>query len=111
MSVPDLNDMADTVLLHVEQLRSYLDSNRTCGLIGPQPELFTRRQDLVLAVIPPMLDLRAEPDRKKAAKERARRKKGIIPEPGPPLPDGSWSLESQILAKPSQRAAITNSFR
>ena len=42
MYVSDLSDIADTVLLHVEQLRSYLDSNRTCGLIGPQRELFAR---------------------------------------------------------------------
>ena len=99
MSVPDLSDMVDTVLLHVEQLRSYLASYLTCGLIGPQPELFTRQQDLVLAVILPLSGLRADLDRKKAAEERARRKKGIIPEPGPPLPDDSWSLESQTLAK------------
>ena len=99
MSIPDLSDMAHTVLLHVEQLRSYLDSNRTCGLIGPQPKLFTRRQDLALAVIPPPSQLRAELDRKKALEERARRKRGIIPDPGPPLTDGSWSLKSQTLAK------------
>ena len=65
----------------------------------------------MLAVIPPLSDLKAEVDRKKVAEERARRTKGIIPEPGPPLPHGTWSPESQTLAKLSQRAAITNSFR
>ena len=93
MVVPALSDMADTMLMHVEQLRFHLDTNRICGLIGPQHELFARRQDLVLAVIPPLSNLRAKLDRKKFVEERARRKRGLIPESGPPLTQGSWSLE------------------
>ena len=43
MVVRDLSNMDDTVLMHMEQLHFYLDNNRICGLIGPQPEFCARR--------------------------------------------------------------------
>jgi hypothetical protein len=111
MNEEDLEKELDLLRHHIRVVREYLDNHRS-ATVGPETELVAERMQLLRDAIHQLEKLHLESEKKRAAVERKRREKGIIPEPGPSLEaPRSWSQEQQTLAQLAQRAAITRSFR
>ena len=106
----DLMQHRDLVKMHVLQLQNSLSRHNMGSREDPMPLLFARHNHVFHAAPPFLEELDLDVANQTAGEERARRARGIIPEPQP-APVVLLSQDEQEFARLTQLANVTWAFR